>query len=108
MNVPAGLATDAEDSLLVCDADTNRNWVIRFDSTPDELDVTPDPDDEQIPEVPAVPRTRPGDIWALGPHRVGCGDGRAPEFLAAVIGEGPVDAAFLDPPYDPRSQRVKA
>ncbi len=35
-----------------------------------------DPDDEIIPEVPASPRTRRGDIWILGEHRVGCGDAR--------------------------------
>ncbi|TNE94824.1 MAG: DNA methylase N-4 [Rhodobacteraceae bacterium] len=60
-----------------------------------------DPDDEQIPSTQAEPRTRLGDIWALGPHRVGCGDGRDPDFLSAVIGSGiQVDAAFLDPPYN--------
>ena len=72
-----------------------------------EIDVTlsesPDPDDEMIPAVPVTPRTRPGDIWILGDHRVGCGDGRDPAFLKAVIGEGTtVDAAFLDPPYNVR------
>lgn len=43
---PAGLAAGPEDYLVVCDADTNRNWVTRFDGTPDESDVTPDPDDQ--------------------------------------------------------------
>jgi len=42
----AGLARDSQDSLLVCDVDTNRNWVIRFVSEPDVTDVTSDPDDE--------------------------------------------------------------
>jgi len=60
-----------------------------------------DPDDEVIPPVPATPRTKPGDIWILGEHRVGCGDGRDAEFLRRVIGhEARVDAAFLDPPYN--------
>jgi DNA modification methylase len=62
-----------------------------------------DPDDEVIPPVPATPRTKPGDIWILGEHRVGCGDGRDAEFLQRVIGHGAVvDAAFLDPPYNVR------
>ena len=62
-----------------------------------------DPDDEVIPPAPATPRTRPGDIWILGEHRVGCGDGRDVEFLQRVIGDGArVDAAFLDPPYNVR------
>lgn len=70
-----------------------------------EIDVilqdSPDPDDEVIPAVPRSPRTQLGDIWALGPHRVGCGDGRDIDFLRAVVGDGTfVDAAFLDPPYN--------
>src|SRR6267142_2966228 len=62
-----------------------------------------DPDDEVIPPVPTTPRTKPGDIWILGDHRVGCGDGRDAGFLQRVIGDGSrVDAAFLDPPYNVR------
>jgi DNA modification methylase len=72
-----------------------------------EIDVvmkaTPDPDDEVIPPVLETPRTRPGDIWVLGDHRIGCGDGRDLVFLQTVIGDGArVDAAFLDPPYNVR------
>lgn len=40
---PAGLAVDYEGDLLVCDADTLRNWVIRFDPTPQLDDVATDP-----------------------------------------------------------------
>jgi hypothetical protein len=70
-----------------------------------EIDViltsADDPDDEVIPPAPAKPRTKPGDVWILGDHRVGCGDGRDAEFLRRVIGSGVrVDAAFLDPPYN--------
>lgn len=72
-----------------------------------EIDVilggTTDPEDEVIPAVPVTPRTRPGDIWALDEHRIGCGDGRDLGFLKAVVGEGDrIDAAFLDPPYNVR------
>lgn len=70
-----------------------------------EIDVvlgeSADPDDEIVPAVPAEPRSRPGDIWQLGEHRIGCGDGRDFAFLRAVVGEGEaIDAAFLDPPYN--------
>ncbi|MCG6113569.1 MAG: site-specific DNA-methyltransferase [Mesorhizobium sp.] len=62
-----------------------------------------DPDDEVVPAVPTNPRTRPGDIWVLGEHRIGCGDGRDLAFLGAVVGqEQKIDAAFLDPPYNVR------
>jgi len=67
------------------------------------LDGSNDPDDDAIPAVPASARTSPGDIWALGEHRVGCGDGRDPAFLRSVIGDGSmIDVAFLDPPYNVR------
>lgn len=70
-----------------------------------EIDVilkdADDPDDEVSPAVPTTPRTQPGDIWQLGTHRIGCGDGRDIAFLTSVIGDGAqIDAAFLDPPYN--------
>jgi DNA modification methylase len=70
-----------------------------------EIDVvlsgSADPDDEVVPEVPAEPRTSPGDIWVLGEHRIGCGDCRDGTFLRALVGNaGPIDCAFLDPPYN--------
>ena len=62
-----------------------------------------DPDDEDIPAIVAIPTTKPGDIWVLGPHRIGCGDCRDPAFMQRVMGEGVrADAAFLDPPYNVR------
>jgi DNA modification methylase len=72
-----------------------------------ELDVllrsAADPEDDVIPPVPATPRARPGDIWRLGDHVIGCGDSRDPEFLRKVVGDDArIDAAFLDPPYNVR------
>jgi ParB-like chromosome segregation protein Spo0J len=72
-----------------------------------EIDViltsASDPDDEVVPPVPTKPRTKAGDIWILGDHRVGCGDGRDVGFLQRVVGDGAwIDAAFLDPPYNVR------
>lgn len=70
-----------------------------------EIDVilsdSVDPAEEAIPAVPPKPRTQLGDIWQLGEHRVGCGDGRDLAFLQMVVGEGAqVDAAFLDGPFN--------
>jgi DNA modification methylase len=72
-----------------------------------ELDVilngSADPDDDVIPEAPASPRTRLGDIWILGEHRVGCGDARDLYFVRRLVGEeAAIDTAFLDPPYNVR------
>src|SRR5215210_7065697 len=47
---------------------------------PGEIDIVlkaaNDPEIEVIPAVPSDPRTKVGDIWVLGDHRIGCGDGR--------------------------------
>lgn len=65
------------------------------------LTAANDPDDEDLPAVPMQPRTNTGDIWILGEHRIGCGDGRDIEFLKRLLGKGIlIDAAFLDPPYN--------
>ncbi len=54
-----------------------------------ELDVTlggqNDPDDV-IPPVPSKPHAKPGDIWILGNHRIGCGDSRRRALRAATSG----------------------
>jgi len=70
-----------------------------------EIDVVlsdaDDPDDEHIPSARSTPRTRLDDVWMLGAHRIGCGDGRDPDFLRRVVGkDAEIDAAFLDPPYN--------
>ena len=46
VHIPAAMATDIENKLLICDQDLNRNWVIRFDGTPDTTDIS------TVPNVP--------------------------------------------------------
>ncbi len=43
VHVPGALARDQEDSLLVCDRDSTRNWVIRFHTVPDLADTSTNP-----------------------------------------------------------------
>src|SRR5215213_8898346 len=52
------------------------------------LKAANDPDEEVIPAVPLEPRTKLGDIWVLGEHRIGCGDGRDAEFVRRLVGDG--------------------
>ncbi|MBP3954798.1 ParB N-terminal domain-containing protein [Gemmata sp. G18] len=59
---------------------------------------TGDPDD--VPEPPAEPVTRPGDLWLLGRHRLLCGDATKPEDLARLLPDGPADTLLTDPPYN--------
>ena len=46
--------------------------------------------------------SKPGDLWALGPHRVLCGDARSAADIARLMAHCRADMAFLDPPYNVR------
>lgn len=57
-------------------------------------------DEDAVPDTPAIPVSRPGDIWLLGPHRVLCGDATQSSSLAALLASGTADMVFTDPPYN--------
>lgn len=50
------------------------------------LDATPegDTDADDVPEPPAAPVSRLGDVWLLGKHRVMCGDSTRVDALQKV------------------------
>jgi len=56
-------------------------------------------DPDEIPEVPKVAITKPGDIWLLGKHRLLCGDSTDPEAVARLMDGQKADMCFTDPPY---------
>ena len=61
------------------------------------LGEEPEEDEGERSEAPA--RTKPGDLWALGEHRLLCGDSTNPKDVARVLqGDRPVLVA-TDPPY---------
>lgn len=55
-----------------------------------------DPDDvtEDVPDL-----TRPGDLYALGPHRLLCADSTKPETYQVLLGEERPALLLTDPPY---------
>lgn len=54
---------------------------------------------DDAPAVPAEAKTRPGDVFDLGPHRLVCGDSTDPHAWALLLGDERADAVFTDPPY---------
>jgi hypothetical protein len=56
------------------------------------------PEDE-VPGLGEVAISRPGDIWLLGPHRVGCGDCRDGGTVSAVLAGAQPQLMVTDPPY---------
>lgn len=56
-----------------------------------------DPDD--VPEPPAEPWVRAGDLFALGNHRLLCGDATSAVDVARLLDGGMADLMWTDPPY---------
>ena len=56
--------------------------------------------DEALEATTRAPRTKSGDVWLLGEHRLLCGDATKPEDLARVLGDRRADLCFTDPPYN--------
>ena len=55
-------------------------------------------DEDDVPEAPVDPVTKPGDVWALGDHRLMCGDSTSIDAVDALMPEM-ADMVFTDPPY---------
>jgi hypothetical protein len=55
------------------------------------------PDD--VPEPPAEPITRPGDLWLLESHRLLCGDATVASDVAKVMDGRRATLRATDPPY---------
>lgn len=57
-------------------------------------------DDDAAPARPARPRTKPGQLYQLGEHRLLCGDATKPTDVARLMGGLSADMVFTDPPYN--------
>ncbi|HEY5540995.1 MAG TPA: site-specific DNA-methyltransferase, partial [Coriobacteriia bacterium] len=55
-------------------------------------------EDEAL-EPPDEPVTRPGDVWALGEHRLLCGDATKEEDIARLMAGAKAACMWTDPPY---------
>ena len=53
-----------------------------------------------LEEASRQPRARRGDVWALGDHRVSCGDATQVEDVQRLLGGERAAMAFQDPPYN--------
>jgi ParB/RepB/Spo0J family partition protein len=69
------------------------------------------PEDE-VPEPPDEPVTRPGDLWILGDHRLLCADSSKPEDVDRLLDGAQIHLINSDPPYgvrcEPRSNNAIA
>ena len=78
--------------------------VLGFD--PKELNALLEPevvqgltDEDAVPDVPEEPKTKLGDIYQLGNHRLMCGDSTSIDAVDKLMGGQRADMVFTDPPY---------
>jgi ParB-like chromosome segregation protein Spo0J len=74
---------------------------LRIASLDDPAQAEADPADV-VPEIPAAPLSKLGDMWLLHRHRLLCGSALDSAVFAALMGEERAATAFIDPPYNVR------
>jgi DNA modification methylase len=74
---------------------------LRIASLDDPAQAEADPADV-VPEIPATPLSKLGDMWLLHCHRLLCGSALDSAVFAALMGEERAATAFIDPPYNVR------
>lgn len=55
--------------------------------------------DGEVIEPPAEPKTKEGDVWILGKHRLICGDSTSIDAVEKLLNGAKIDLVFTDPPY---------
>jgi len=56
-------------------------------------------DEDNVPEAPAEPTSKIGDVWLLGKHRVMCGDSTSTDAVNKLMEGKKAGLVFTDPPY---------
>jgi DNA modification methylase len=57
-------------------------------------------DEDSVPDTPIEPKTKLGDIYILGNHRLMCGDSTSIDAVEKLMDSNSVDLIFTDPPYN--------
>lgn len=85
------------------DAEELNEWGLDvWTGEPEETEGLTDPDD--VPEVPEEAKTKLGDLYILGEHRVLCGDSTKAEDVEKLMNGEKVDMVFTSPPYNGETQ----
>jgi DNA modification methylase len=56
-------------------------------------------DEDAVPDVPEEPKTKLGDVYILGNHRLMCGDSTSIDAVEKLLQSQKADLLFTDPPY---------
>jgi DNA modification methylase len=56
-------------------------------------------DEDEVPEIPEEPKTKLGDVYLLGNHRLMCGDSTSIDNIDKLMDGKKAGMVFTDPPY---------
>lgn len=59
----------------------------------------PEIEEDEVPELPAEPKTKLGDIYQLGDHRLMCGDATSKDQVEKLVNNSAINLVLTDPPY---------
>ena len=76
--------------------DTDLVELTGFDT---DLLIEGDEKDDEVPEVPEEAKSKLGEIYQLGNHRIMCGDSTKIEDVEKLMDGVKADMVFTDPPY---------
>ena len=115
--VKSGLTEDQKKKYRLLDNKTNELADWDFDMLADELhgldlsafdfdwglrDELNDSvvEDDYEPVIPAEPKSKLGDVYQLGDHRLMCGDSTSLTDVQKLVGGAQIDLLLTDPPYN--------
>mgnify|MGYP000012592471 CR=1 FL=1 len=84
------------------DASDLTNWGLDVPEL-DNVKVEEEAEEDNFPveeHLPKEARAKFGDIYALGKHRLICGDSTDAETVSLLVGDSKVDLLLTDPPYN--------
>ena len=88
--------------------DFNEDFLLDVGFSGNELEVLFDDIDTSDDEFNVVkelknikkPKSKTGDLYQLGSHRLMCGDSTDPEVVKTLVGSHKIDMIYNDPPYN--------
>lgn len=76
------------------DTDLSSIWDDTLQTEDDEFDV-----EKELKKI-KKPKTKPGEIYQLGSHRLICGDSTILDVVKTVLGKNQADMIYCDPPFN--------
>jgi len=101
LNLRLNKNTGSWDMEMLTDFDVGMLSDVGFDDD-DLADIFPmeqEDKDDEVPEIPKKPKSKLGDIYQLGRHRIMCGDSTKREDVEKLMDGNKADMVFTDPPY---------